>query len=215
MTQPPTKTATVITNSASNSSVSSFTRLSIAAPRSSGKIGGGDAPPGASRHRLIGCDGLPGVRHALVVDTLGVVVGRERLIRLPQAERRITLHALTSEPIVLLEEGHCLRDQSLAICEAAGFNNRRDEVQAAGLETMRQMVMAGIGIALIPEMATLAPFGADQLAVYRRFAPPEPKRELVFAWRRSFPRGDALQELARGLAGALATRPDAVRVPTR
>ena len=57
--------------------------------------------------------------------------------------------------------------------------------------------------------------GEDELAVYRRVAPPEPKRELVLAWRRSFPHGDALREPARGLRGALATRPAADRVPTR
>jgi LysR family hydrogen peroxide-inducible transcriptional activator len=76
------------------------------------------------------------------------------------------------------------------------------------------MVMAGIGVALVPEAATLAPFGASELAVYRRFEPPEPKRELVLAWRRSFPRGDALQELARGLRRAVTTPPAAGRVPT-
>ena len=51
-----------------------------------------------------------------------------------------------------------------------------------------------------------APFGASQLAVYRRFAPPEPTRDLVLAWRRSFPRGDALQGFARGLREALASK---------
>jgi hypothetical protein len=55
-----------------------------------------------------------------------------------------------------------------------------------------------------PGAGTLGPFGADKFAVYRRFEPPEPRRELALAWRRSFPRGDALQELARGLPGALA-----------
>jgi LysR family transcriptional regulator, hydrogen peroxide-inducible genes activator len=73
------------------------------------------------------------------------------------AERRITPSALISEAIVLLEEGHCLRDQSLSICGAAGLNNCRDDVQAAGLETLCQMVMAGIGIALVPELATQGP----------------------------------------------------------
>jgi DNA-binding transcriptional LysR family regulator len=52
-------------------------------------------------------------------------------------------------------------------------------VQAAGLKSLRQMVMAGIGIALIPELATRASFGAGDLAVYRRFERPEPTRELV------------------------------------
>ena len=65
-----------------------------------------------------------------------------------------------------------LRDQSVAVCDAVGLGRRRDDAQAAGLESLRQMVMAGIGIALVPELATRAPFGASQLAVYRRFAPP-------------------------------------------
>jgi LysR family hydrogen peroxide-inducible transcriptional activator len=112
----------------------------------------------------------------------------------------------STEPVILLEEGHCLRDQSVAVCDAVGLGRRRDDAQAAGLESLRQMVMAGIGIALVPELATRAPFGASQLAVYRRFAPPEPTRDLVLAWRRSFPRGDALQGLAGGLREALTSQ---------
>jgi LysR family transcriptional regulator, hydrogen peroxide-inducible genes activator len=123
--------------------------------------------------------------------------------------QRIALSDLSSEPIVMLEEGHCLRGQSLAICDSAGLSSRRDDVQAAGLETLRQMVMAGIGIALVPELATCAPFGASSLAVYRRFEAPEPRRELVLVWRRSFPRGDALQELAGSLRRALTMVPSA------
>ena len=119
---------------------------------------------------------------------------------------RVAPSALSSEPVILLQEGHCLRDQSVAVCDAVGLGRRRDDVQAAGLESLRQMVMAGIGIALVPELATRAPFGASQLAVYRRFAPPEPTRKLVLAWRRSFPRGDALQGLASGLQEALTSQ---------
>lgn len=138
------------------------------------------------------------------------------LVALPRRHKlagraRVAPDALASEPILLLEEGHCLRDQSLAVCDAAGLARRRDDAQAAGLESLRQMVMAGIGIALVPELATLAPFGAGDLAVYRRFVPPEPTRELVLAWRRSFPRGDALEALARGLREAVTARPAADR----
>jgi LysR family hydrogen peroxide-inducible transcriptional activator len=129
------------------------------------------------------------------------------LLALPRDHRlvkykRIPQAVLSSEPIVLLEEGHCLRDQTLAICEAAGLTHRRD-VQAAGLESLRQMVMAGAGVALVPELATVEPFAAGELAVYRRFERPEPTRKLVLVWRRTFPRGDALQELARELKSAL------------
>jgi LysR family hydrogen peroxide-inducible transcriptional activator len=120
---------------------------------------------------------------------------------------RVGPDALAAEPVILLEEGHCLRDQSLAVCDAVGLSHRRGDVQAAGLESLRQMVMAGIGIALVPELATLAPFGAGTLAVYHRFAPPEPTRELVLAWRRSFPRADALQGLARGLREVIMVGP--------
>ena len=115
--------------------------------------------------------------------------------------------ALSTEPVILLEDGHCLRDQSLAGCDAVGLSHRREDVQAAGLESLRQMVMAGIGVALVPELATLAPFRAGQLAVYRRFAPPEPTRELVLAWRTSFPRGDALQGLPAGCGRRSLRRP--------
>lgn len=112
--------------------------------------------------------------------------------------------ALASEPVIFLEEGHCLRDQALSICDAVGSTDRRS-VHAAGLETLRQMVMAGAGVALVPEVATLAPFANSELAVYRHFVSPEPKRDLVLVWRRTFPRGDTLQALAAGLRDALAS----------
>jgi LysR family hydrogen peroxide-inducible transcriptional activator len=137
-----------------------------------------------------------------------VLLSEPIVLALPRQHRlarrkRVARSALASEPVILLEEGHCLRDQSLSICGAAGNGDRHD-VHAAGLETLRQMVMAGAGIALVPALATIGPFGGGALAVYRRFEEPEPTRELVLVWRRTFPRGDALQELARGLCAALA-----------
>src|SRR5271166_5270900 len=147
---------------------------------------------------------------ALLSEAILVALPRDHRLA---GQQRIAPRALASEPIIFMEAGHCLRDQSLSVCQAAGLNNRREDAPAAGLETLRQMVMAGIGVALVPEAATLAPFGASELAVYRRFEPPEPKRELVLAWRRSFPRGDALQELARGLRRAVIAPPAAGRVP--
>jgi LysR family transcriptional regulator, hydrogen peroxide-inducible genes activator len=117
--------------------------------------------------------------------------------------RTVPQTALASEPVILLEEGHCLRDHALSICDAVGSTDHRS-VHSAGLETVRQMVMAGAGVALVPELATLAPFAGSELAVYRHFAGAEPKRDLVLVWRRTFPRGDALQALAGGLRDTLA-----------
>jgi LysR family hydrogen peroxide-inducible transcriptional activator len=111
--------------------------------------------------------------------------------------------ALAEAPVMLLEDGHCLRDQTMAFCRSSGLG-AHSEVQAASLETLRQMVMAGIGLALVPALAAEAPFGLGPMAVYRRFEDPEPRRTLVLAWRRSFPRGDALRGLAKTLAAGLA-----------
>jgi len=68
------------------------------------------------------------------------------LVALPSGHRlarqkRITPGSLASESILLLEEGHCLRDQSLAVCNSAGLANQRDDVRTVGLESLRQMVM--------------------------------------------------------------------------
>ena len=119
---------------------------------------------------------------------------------------RIRHEALTEAPVMLLEDGHCLRDQTMAFCRSTGLGARSD-IQAASLETLRQMVMAGIGLALVPALAAEPPFGLGPMAVYRRFEDPEPRRTLVLAWRRSFPRGDALRGLAKALAGALEPMP--------
>jgi LysR family hydrogen peroxide-inducible transcriptional activator len=119
---------------------------------------------------------------------------------------RIPHATLADASVMLLEDGHCLRDQTMAFCRSSGLG-AHSEAQAAGLETLRQMVMAGIGLALIPALAAEPPFGLGPMAVYRRFEEPEPSRALVLAWRRSFPRGDALRGLAKTLAGALADAP--------
>jgi LysR family hydrogen peroxide-inducible transcriptional activator len=139
----------------------------------------------------------------LLVEPILLAVPRDhRLAR--QAE--IAHAALADEALMLIEDGHCLREQTLGFCHAAGIASRRD-VQGASLETLRQLVMADIGIGLMPELATLPPFGAGPLAVYRPFAAPVPSREIVLVWRRSFPRGDAFKALARQLATELAAVP--------
>ncbi|GGF35530.1 LysR family transcriptional regulator [Aliidongia dinghuensis] len=120
------------------------------------------------------------------------------------ANARVRHEALSTASVMLLEDGHCLRDQTMAFCRTSGLGAQSD-VQAASLETLRQMVMAGIGLALVPALATEPPFGLGPMAVYRRFEDPEPRRTLVLTWRRSFPRGDALRGLAKALSDALAT----------
>ena len=81
---------------------------------------------------------------------------------------------LTTEHVLLLEEGHCLRDQALAVCQLAGASERAG-FRATSLETLRQMVAAGVGITLLPELAVRAPVPDNPDLVLRRFAPPVPR----------------------------------------
>lgn len=89
--------------------------------------------------------------------------------------------------MLLLEEGHCLREQALAICQSPQV---LEEFTATSLETLRQMVAAGVGLTLLPELAThLGPGAAlEPLITLRPFTPPAPSRAIGLVWRRQFPR---------------------------
>ena len=90
---------------------------------------------------------------------------------------------LAGESLLLLEEGHCLRDQALEVCGTTPHESR-EEVQATSLETLRQMVAAGIGCTLLPRLSTAAGTRPDRrLIELRPFTAPEPSRLIGLAWR--------------------------------
>lgn len=90
------------------------------------------------------------------------------------------LDALDMQDAVLLEEGHCLRDQTLSICASAGIRPRQT---AMSLETLKAIVAAGTGFSLIPQTATDDTLGG--LIRYRPFNDPRIGRTVALAWRRS------------------------------
>jgi LysR family hydrogen peroxide-inducible transcriptional activator len=92
---------------------------------------------------------------------------------------------------LLLEEGHCLRDQALAACADVSPSNRH----ATSLETLKYMVAAGEGCTLLPAMAAS---GQGGLA-YATLPQPEYSRTIVLVWRASDPRSDEFRDLARQL----------------
>lgn len=110
---------------------------------------------------------------------------------------------LTAENLLLLEEGHCMREQTLRFCEQYKHRPRKP-FQASSIESLRQMVSAGLGCTLLPALATVGPFAAISPIEVRPFAPPVPRRRLVLAWRRHSPLRGALRHLAQGLREQLA-----------
>lgn len=143
------------------------------------------------------------------------------LLCLPQEDPALALHPLFFEPflmmhaagaqpgwpedggdgLLVLEEGHCLRDQTLAICGLQAPPGRR---HAAGLELLRQMVAAGEGYALMPALAAAALGDAPSLA-YGELAS-EVGREVALAVRRTDPRAEHLAAVV-GLFRRIAPAP--------
>jgi LysR family hydrogen peroxide-inducible transcriptional activator len=90
-----------------------------------------------------------------------------------------------------LEDGHCLRDQALEVCSRVDIREPED-FRGTSLETLRQMVVAGLGITLLPELAVESPFGSQRGLAIRRFANPAPSRVVGAVWRKSSTRISAI-----------------------
>lgn len=106
---------------------------------------------------------------------------------------------LFAEQLLLLEEGHCLRDQALELC-ARRPARLAEEIRGTSLETLRQMVSLGVGCTVMPLLATIdAPQVASRLIRYRPFAAPIPTRTIGMVWRRRTPNERALRTIAEAL----------------
>lgn len=101
---------------------------------------------------------------------------------------------LRADDMVLLAEGHCLREQSIAACGKRGGSTPR--VVTASLETLKYLVASGGGYSLLPLLASDLPKGLAELVQVRRFDDREPARKIALCFRRSFPRRDALADFA-------------------
>jgi LysR family hydrogen peroxide-inducible transcriptional activator len=103
----------------------------------------------------------------------------------------IKLDDLSGETLLLLEDGHCLRDQALDVCSRIDVKESED-YRATSLETLRQMVAAGLGVTLLPELATRGPFGSGHGLTMKPFAKPVPSRTVGAVWRKSSSRTEAI-----------------------
>lgn len=128
------------------------------------------------------------------------------LLAVPQTHalarsRPCDVSALIGQRLVLLEEGHCLRDQALAVCELAG-NDGRVEVQGTSLPTVVQMVGAGLGVTLLPASAVDRDVHDGERVVVRALRAPTPSRTVGLAWRSSSARGPGYRQLGELIATA-------------
>ncbi len=111
----------------------------------------------------------------------------------------MSLAELRGARVLLLDDGHCFREQALEVCSRA--RARELEVRATSLPTLTQMVARGLGVTLLPLLAVPTEAGRAGLAI-RRFAEPAPHRTIALVWRRGSPWDATLRKLAGTLAAA-------------
>lgn len=112
---------------------------------------------------------------------------------------RLSLDDIADERLLLLDEGHCLRDQALDVCHLAGASEK-DGFRATSLETLRQMVSAGVGVTLLPLLAVQPPVPRSETLKLLSFTDSRPSRQIALAWRKSSANGEFLHKVAEVLA---------------
>lgn len=122
---------------------------------------------------------------------------------LVQSKKPATRDALRGATVLLLDDGHCLRDQALGLCGGAG--TREVGFRATSLATLVQMVSASSGVTLLPSLALPVENRRGQLRV-RSFARPGPGRTLALAWRRGSAVRTALEHVAGTIRKTLTQR---------
>ncbi len=114
----------------------------------------------------------------------------------PIAKRKqVDIADLKGLTLLLLEDGHCLRDQALEVCGRIDVHEKQD-FRATSIETLRQMVATGAGVTLLPELTTRGAYGAARGIAVRPFSRPAPSRRIGAVWRKTSPRGGAIAAVA-------------------
>ncbi len=118
-----------------------------------------------------------------------------------EGRKRVSSEELTRESLLLLGEGHCFRDQVLEFCHTVRARDRSPlarTVEGGSLETIRQMVASGVGVTVLPSTSVGVAGGSDLIRILP-FAKPVPSRRVALAWRKSFPRPEAIEVLRKGI----------------
>lgn len=115
--------------------------------------------------------------------------------------QRVDASSIDGDSLLLLEEGHCLRDQALNYCQGVR-PSAHSTFGATSLSTVMQMVAAGYGVTLLPEICASVEVRDERVALLR-FKDPQPERTVGLAWRRSSPRKHDFATLGQCIGEAL------------
>lgn len=116
--------------------------------------------------------------------------------------RQISAEELKNETMLLLGTGHCFRDHVLEVCPeharlASDAEGIRKSFEGSSLETIKHMVASGMGVTVVPQLSV--PADPQPHIRYVPFVPPAPTRRVVLAWRRTFPRYEAIAALRNAI----------------
>jgi LysR family hydrogen peroxide-inducible transcriptional activator len=139
---------------------------------------------------------LPGVKtHVVYEEPFSVVVPEGHRW---QARKAVKPSELAEENLLVLNNGHCFRDQVLEACPGQANTALPEGRAGSSLETIRNMVASGLGVSVLPSSA-LTPRYAMKLLRAVPFAAPVPSRKVALAWRTSFDRPLAVETLAAAI----------------
>ena len=124
----------------------------------------------------------------------------------PLPDRSLRLRSDWTERLLLLEEGHCLREHALQACQATEVASV-DGIEATSLLTLVQMVASGLGVALVPEMAIDSGLIAQQPLKARPLAAPAPERVIALVTRTTSPHLAEFEAIARVITAATGHKP--------
>jgi LysR family hydrogen peroxide-inducible transcriptional activator len=132
-----------------------------------------------------------------------VVYEEDFVVALPNAhalvkKKRISADMLESEKLIVLGAGHCFRDQVLQACPACQHGSNDDVMEGSSLETICHMVAGGIGVTVLPH-SSAAHHAHNKLLTIRPMQQPAPKRQVALAWRKAFPRPEAVELLRHAI----------------
>lgn len=122
-------------------------------------------------------------------------------------KQKVKVAELSKEDMLLLGSGHCFRDQVLEMCPECLHRSTDDRpgkmLEGGSLETIRYMVASGLGVTVLPCTAAGAERFSERLLEVRRFAGKTPSRVVALAWRKSFPRPEAINAIREAVLDSL------------